>query len=237
MKTETYRISRVLTPIATALLLAITPYSALAEKHEHDHDKEKAVEQHGSHEHGAARLTVAATDDGVEIMLESPAANIFGFEHQAKSEAEHDVVHEALEVLKGGATLFAVNDAAACKLESANVESAIGENHDDEKHGEDDEHKHEKEEKHDKHDEHSHEEEKKHDDHDHDAHTDEEGSHSDVEAIWAFHCDKPGAIETVTVKLFSAFPKGFEEIDVEWISAANAGKVELTADGAVSLKE
>ncbi|MGB1258052.1 MAG: ZrgA family zinc uptake protein, partial [Thiolinea sp.] len=92
-------------------------------------------------------------------------------------------------------------------------------------------HEHEKEE--DKHDDHEHEKkEDKHDEHDH---SDKE-SHSDVDAVWAFHCDKPANIETVNVKIFSAFPGGFEEIAVEWITAADAGKTDLKEDGEISLK-
>lgn len=197
MQTKINQLSRGLTPIATALFLAVVPYSAMAEKHDQE------MKQHGSHEHGAARLTVAAIDDGLEISLESPAANVFGFEHKANSEAEHHVVHEALETLKDGSVLFVVNEAAACKLEKANVKSVVAESHDE---------------------------------HDHNAPADGEDSHSDIEAGWVYHCDKPDAIETVTVKLFSAFPKGFEDIDVEWITASNAGKAELEEDGMVSLK-
>ena len=135
MQAKTYKLSQKLTPIATALFLALTPYSAMAEKDDHDHE----IEQHSSHEHGAARLTVATTDDGLEIALESPAANVFGFGHAAKSEEEREAVHEALEKLKDGAMLFAVNTAAACSLENASVEAPSAEHHDDE---------HDKEEKH-----------------------------------------------------------------------------------------
>ncbi len=76
----------------------------------------------------------------------------------------------------------------------------------------------------------------KHEEHSHDTHDDEDSSHSDVDAVWAFHCEKPETIETVTIKLFSAFPNGFEDIDVEWITSAGAGKTELEQDGVVSLK-
>lgn len=232
METKAYQLSKMLTPIAAALLLALAPYSGAAEKDDHDHE----MEQHGSHEHGAARLTIATTDDGLEVSLESPAANVFGFEHKAKTEAEREAIHMAMEKLNDGAALFAVNTAASCVLENVNVEAPSAEGHDEHEHEKEekhDDHDHEKEEKHDDHD---HEKEEKHDDHDHDKHAAEEDSHSDVEAVWTYHCDKPDAIETVAIKLFSAFPKGFEDIDVEWLTAAKAGKVELTEDGTVSLQ-
>ena len=75
-----------LTAVAiSTCVLACTSFAA-AEKHEQD------MEQHGSHEHGAARLTVATTEDGLEISLESPAANVFGLEHKANTEKEHDII-------------------------------------------------------------------------------------------------------------------------------------------------
>ena len=48
---------------------------------EHAEHKQERV-QHGTHEHGKARLTMAKTETGVEVMLETPAANIFGFGHK-----------------------------------------------------------------------------------------------------------------------------------------------------------
>jgi len=216
--------------LASACLL-VCAQTVLAEKHE--------MEQHGSHEHGAARLTVATTDTGLELALETPAANVFGFEHNAKTEEEHHVVHEAIETLEAGADLFSVNDAAGCSFDKAEVESNIAEKHDKDKHGDHDDHK---DEKHDDHKDDDHKDEK-HDDHkdgDHDGHKDHEGeeeSHSDVDVTWTFKCEKPAAIETVSTKLFSAFPKGFEDIDVEWITANSSGKTELKKDDTITLKQ
>ncbi len=221
--------------LLTGLCLFISTQVVFAEKHK--------MEQHGSHEHGAARLTVATTDDGLEIALESPAANLFGFEHKAKTTEQRELVHEVTEKLEAGSNLFSINDAAGCTFASADVESAMEEEkHADEKHDDhDDDHKDEKhaEEKHDDHDD-DHKDEKhadeKHDDHD-DDHKDEEKSHSDVDVTWTFKCTQPAAITSVSTKLFSAFPKGFEEIDVEWITASGAGKTELEKDGTITLKQ
>ncbi len=244
--------------LLSVFCLCVSTQVAAAEKQE--------MVQHGSHEHGVARLTVATTDDGLEIALESPAANLFGFEHTAKTDEEREVVHEAVEKLELGSSLFSINDVAGCAFDSAVVESGMDDDHDDhkdEKHSdkkEHDDHKHEKHSDKEDHDDHKHEkhsDKKEHDDHkdekhsgkeehddhkdekhsDKEEHDDEEKSHSDVDVTWAFKCEKPAAIESVSTKLFSAFPNGFEEIAVEWITASSAGKIELEKDGTITLKQ
>ena len=198
--------------------LLLSTQVVLAEKHE--------MQQHGSHEHGVARLTVATTDDGLEIALESPAANLFGFEHKAKTSDELKLVNDVIERLEAGSNLFSMNEAAVCSFNSADVDSSMTESHDDHK-----------DEKHsDKHDEHDDHKDEKHSDK-HDEHDDEEKSHSDVDVTWTFKCEQPAEINSISTKLFSAFPNGFEELAVEWITASSAGKTELETDGTITLKK
>jgi len=222
--------------LLTGFCLLLSTQTVFAEKHERV--------QHGSHEHGVARLTVATTDDGVEIALESPAANLFGFEHKAKTAEERELVHEVIEKLEAGSNLFSMNAAAACSFDNAVVESAMDDGHDDHKDEKHDDHKDEKhsDKKHDDHDDHKSEKhEDHHDDKDDkddkdDDHDDEEKSHSDVDVTWTFDCKKPAAIESVSTTLFTAFPNGFEELAVEWITASGAGKTELKKDDTITLK-
>ncbi|MEZ5535293.1 MAG: DUF2796 domain-containing protein [Thiolinea sp.] len=160
----------------------------LSAKEEPDHD-EHEMEQHGSHEHGAARLTVAVTDTGLEIALESPAANIFGFEHNAGDDEEQHVVHEAVHTLRAGNELFIADEAAGCKMEKITLESTIVAQHVQAKHGgegldehgsyvytgsgDQEEHDHDKHEDHEK-EEHDHDKHEDHEkeEHDHDKHED-----------------------------------------------------------------
>jgi len=259
----------------------------------------QAYAKTSAHEHGAARLTIASGEEGVEISFESPAANVFGFEHMPSSEDDHLVIDKAVDVLKKGDLLFAMNESAGCKLESVEVESAMVEDddhdkHEDDDHGkhEDDDHKMHKEDDHDKHeddhDKHEDDDHKKHKDDDHDKHEDDDhkkhkeddhdkhedddhkkhkkeghdkhedddhddhkedghekhddhdkessSTHNDVDVMWKFSCKDHEAIEQVEVKLLSAFPKGIEELDVDWISPSKSGHVELEEDGVVALK-
>ena len=51
-----------------------------------------------------------------------------------------------------------------------------------------------------------------------------------------FQCEKPKALSSVEVKLFSQFPKGFQQLNVEWITNNNgAGTTTLEANGTVKL--
>ncbi|CAA6810434.1 MAG: DUF2796 domain-containing protein, partial [uncultured Thiotrichaceae bacterium] len=197
------------------LAIASSAYSNGHSEHAHEkktHDKTEDSHdrvQHGSHEHGAARLTVAKTDQGLEIMLESPAANLFGFEHKAHDKEEHETIHQVKEKLEAGETLFTMNDAAKCTLSKAAIESDIVSSHKKEKH--DNEHK-------DDHESHDHEKER---------------THSDVEVAWVFTCESPAALKSVDTTLFSQFPKGFEQLNVEWISNDGAGTSTLKSDGTI----
>jgi len=241
-----------------------------------------ASAEQAAHEHGAANLTIATTEKGLEIALETPAANVFGFEYTPSSESDHHTIHEAVEVLEKGDALFLASAEAGCKLADVDIESAQVDAHDKEKHEDHDEHKghddhghekhaekdehkdhdhhghdkHEEKDDHKGHDDHGHEkhaekdDHKEHDhhdhdkhaekddhkDHDHDDHKGEGETHNDVDVTWQFTCKNVSAIKQVEVKLFSAFPKGFEDLDIDWVSADKAGHAELGKDGVVSLK-
>lgn len=221
------------TLLASALSSVLMSTAVMAEKH-------SEMTEHAAHEHGAARLTIATTSDGLEIALETPAANVFGFEYTPSSDSDHHAIHEAVEVFEEGAALFIANASAGCKPESVKIESAQVDAHDKEKHADGEHHDHDEDHKDDDHGDHKAEEshdkhEGKHDDHEHADHKDET-AHNDVDVTWHFECVKPSELTQVDVKLFSAFPKGFEEIDVDWISADKAGHVELESDGTVTFK-
>jgi hypothetical protein len=100
---------------ALSLLLALSANNLYAEEHE----------EHGAHEHGAAKLSLAVGAEGIDIMLESPATNIVGFEHAATTNADKQKLADAKKKLEAGADLFAFNAEAGCTLKSAEVVSAL----------------------------------------------------------------------------------------------------------------
>lgn len=213
--------STLVSAIILSTMLNSHLHAAENEPGNHDHDK---TVQHGSHEHGHARLTIATTDSGAEITLETPAANIFGFEHLANSDEEHHVVHEAVEKLNTGDSLFNFDEKAECEQRKVDIDSNIASAHDKEKHDHDehaDKHDADEEEKHD------------HDEHDHAS----ESSHSDVDVSWTFTCKKAEAISQIEIQLFKAFPKGFERLDLEWITQTASGAEPLKADGIIKFKQ
>ena len=198
----------------TALSLAIATASA-GEKHDHDHGHDHDKRQHDAHVHGIAALNLALEGKELHIELDSPAANIVGFEHAPSSKADHAAIDKAVAILKDGSGLFRFNADAGCEMKDVKITSELteDEHHDHDKHSDD--HDHEKKAKHD------------HKDHDHD-HEHEGEVHSDIEVAYHFECSAPGKLTQLTVELFEAF-SGMEKLKVQYVIEAKQGAAELTA--------
>ncbi len=170
---------------------------------------------HGAHVHGIAHLNVALEGKNLYMEFVSPAANIVGFEHAPKTQAERDAVEAARNTLKNAEAVFKLPPAAGARLVDADVASTA-----------------ERDEHHDG--EHAHDDEKHHDEaagkdhahHDADEHKGE--THSDFKAVYRFSCQNPDKLDTIEVRLFEQFP-GIEEIDVQILTETKQTAVELTA--------
>ena len=203
-----------LTASLLAPLALVAPWVSADEKHEHEHHHEKR--QHDAHVHGIAALNLALEGQEVHVELDSPAANIVGFEHAPSSEADHAALDKAVATLKDGNRLFRFNAEAGCRMEKADVTSALL----DEEHGEHgDEHKGHHD--HEKQDEHGHGK------HEHEEHEHEGETHSDIEAAYHFECNQPGKLTQLTVELFEAFP-ATEKLNVQYVIESKQGAAELT---------
>lgn len=156
---------------------------------------------HGAHEHGVGQLSLAVEGNAVEVEITAPAADIVGFEHAAKTEADRAALAAAAARLKDAAGLFRFPPKAACRLEEADIQSALLK----EAHGHDKEHAHEK-------------------GHGHQAET-----HADFRAHYHFHCADPTALTHVDLGYFKAFPAA-RELEARTITARGQGAQELTAD-------
>jgi hypothetical protein len=194
-----------LTVSLLAPLAFIAPWASADEKHERDHEREHR--QQGAHVHGIAALNLALEGQEVHIELAGPAANIVGFEHAPSSEADHAALDKAVATLKDGDRLFRFNAEAGCRMEKVGVTSALLD-------GEHDEHA----------DKHSgdHDHEKEEHEHEHDGET-----HSDIEAVYHFDCDQPGALTQLSIELLEAFP-GMEKLNVQYVIENKQGAAELT---------
>lgn len=189
---------------------------AAAHDHDHDQDHDHEHRQHGAHVHGVAALNLALEGNEVQIELDSPAANIVGFEHAPSSPDDRSALDKAVATLEDGDTLFRFNADAGCRMETATVTSEMLDG------------------EHDKHDRHAHDESEGHNHQGAPAHQgehehDHEGeSHSDIEAAYHFECEAPDKLTRLTVEVFEAFP-GMEEIKVQYVIERNQGAAELTA--------
>jgi hypothetical protein len=205
--------------LATSLLTPlalVAPGAPAGEKHEHEHEHR----QHGAHVHGIAALNLALEGEEIHVELDSPAANIVGFEHAPSSEADHAALDKAVAALKNGDQLFRFNKEAGCRMEKAMVTSALLEQaHDDhpDKHSQDHEHEEKSEHDHEKHE---------HEAHGHEEHEGE--THSDIEAVYHFECDRPAKLTQLSVDLFETFP-ATEALNVQYVIESKQGAKELTA--------
>mgnify|MGYP001815989737 CR=1 FL=1 len=215
----------VLTASLLTPLMLVGPWASANEKHEHGHDDEHR--QHSAHVHGIAALNLALEGQEVHIELDSPAANIVGFEHAPSSADDHAALDKAVATLKDGDRLFKFNDDAGCRMEIAKVTSELlDEEHDEHEghaEGKAEAHAHEDKEGHD-HEEYEGEHAKK-DEHGHEG---EGETHLDIEATYHFQCDAPGKLTQLTVELFEAF-SGMEELKVQYVIESKQGAAELTA--------
>ncbi|MEM7294304.1 MAG: DUF2796 domain-containing protein, partial [Pseudomonadota bacterium] len=144
-----------------ALSLALFPYLALA-----------AEREHSAHEHGHVLLQIVQEGEDLHVVMQSPAANIIGFEHEAKTDADKATLASAVKLLKKSNAMFTLDPAGECEPEKVSIESTLLEHdeHDEHDHDEHDEHDEHDHDEHDEHDEHDHEEHDEHDEHDHEEH-------------------------------------------------------------------
>jgi hypothetical protein len=116
-----------------AALFAVTAPATAGEDHDHDHDHDHDRDehdhghrQHDAHVHGVAALNVAVDADTLLVELDTPAANIVGFEHPPRDAAERAAVAAAREQLADGAALFVPNAEAECVQMSHAVSLDLG---------------------------------------------------------------------------------------------------------------
>ncbi|MDP7359360.1 MAG: DUF2796 domain-containing protein [Pseudomonadales bacterium] len=73
--------------------------------HNHAHDHHGG-EHHGAHIHGVGHLNIAIENEVVTIYLQTPAADIIGFEHVAETEEEREMAASARNKLNDVAAMF-----------------------------------------------------------------------------------------------------------------------------------
>ena len=86
--------------ISYSLLSAIA-FAGTDHSHEHKHQYEQKT-----HIHGVSEIQIVMGENQIEIQFESPANNIVGFEHNAKTAKEMQAVENAQRTLEQPQTLF-----------------------------------------------------------------------------------------------------------------------------------
>ncbi|MCE2596508.1 DUF2796 domain-containing protein [Motilimonas cestriensis] len=172
-------------------LITLAGISSQTTAADHDH------RAHGSHEHGAANIDLVLEGNELAFDWMSPAANLLGFEHQAKNDEQKQKLAEVTSLLAQPKHILVLPDAAGCKVTEHNIDSALftmnasaDEHHDDKHH--DDKH----------HDDEHHDDEHHDDEHHDDTHQD---THSDVTVSYHFECANPDEISSLSFSLFDHF--------------------------------
>ena len=186
---------------AIALFWAMATGQGLAEA-------DNGQRQHDAHRHGAGRLNIAMEGGEVYAELESPAANVVGFEHAPTTEAERASLDKAVATLQDGDRLFRFSPTADCRLFSVDVASSpkaparsTG--------GHDAQHDSEIE-------------------HNAAQHGGPEKAHADIQVDYHFVCTQPARLEQLSIDLFTAFP-AIQSLHVQFILKGRQGAAELTA--------
>lgn len=185
-----------------------------AEHKEAEHAHDEKVGHIGAHVHGEAELKVVLSGKDLVIDLDSPAMNVFGFEHNPNTDEQKATVAKKEKLLGDAAALFGIKG-GDCSLKEADVDMPF-----DEDNAELDAHKHADDEH--KHDDHQDDDKHGHDDHEHDGEI-----HSDVEATYNYECQAPEKLTEIQVKLFDTF-KGFDKLNAEWVAGDKQGAQTLT---------
>ena len=187
-----------------------------------------------AHQHGHGYLNIAIEGSTLWIELETPGADIVGFEHPARSDEDKAAIEDAKGRLSDPIGLFGIPAEASCTLVEVSIEPVgyelgMDDDHHD-GHDHEDEHAEDAHDDHDDHDEHAHDD---HDEHaedahdDHDAHEDEKESHAEFHAEYRLQCDDPAAITSLTFTYFDVFA-GAEELQVNLVTDDGQSRQEAT---------
>lgn len=164
-------------------LAIISSSSAFAEKEEH--------REHGAHGHGHGQLSIIAENKDVFLTIETPALNVFGFEHKPENNEQEEVVHLATDDLESFASLLIMDSNAKCSIVKSEVNQPFEEHEDHKDEHKDDDHK------------------------DQDKHA--ESTHSDVDVEISISCENISELKELDLTpFFKRFPL-FLELETQAI--------------------
>jgi len=175
--------------------------------------------QRGAHEHGVAALDIAVDGALATVFLRAPAGDLFGFEHQARTEQEREQRVLALRRLESGLVAMLGLDALGCTVRASTVENS-GADHPVQH----PEHAHDPH----PHDDGAHGAAQTPDPDGHGEHDSHEGA--EFEAEFTLACDAPLGGTDLTLDFRSAFP-AIEKLDLQVLSERTAFGQRVPATG------
>jgi len=188
---------------ATTIVAVLSMLSIGLNAESLDHDDHRQQE---AHLHGLVEMTLAIEGNTIELNLESPAANIVGFEHPASTREQHASVTRAKMILDMPQQLLTFIGTPCQSIAQEIDLSAVLKPAET----------HHKEEAHSEHQEHTDE-----------GHEDHE-THSEISARYRFHCTQGTKLTAINVLLFDLFPR-IETVHAAWVTDSNQASAVLTA--------
>jgi hypothetical protein len=79
----------------------------------------------GAHVHGSARLQVAVDGNTLSLQLDTPLANLVGFEHAPRTAQQKQALRAMADRLRQAAEIFTPTPAARCLVVSIELESPL----------------------------------------------------------------------------------------------------------------
>ncbi len=79
----------------------------------------------GAHVHGSARLQVAVDGNTLSLRLETPLANLVGFEHAPRTAQQKQALQAMADRLRQAGEIFTPTPAARCTVVSVELESPL----------------------------------------------------------------------------------------------------------------
>ena len=191
--------------------------------------------EHGAHVHGHGTLDIVVEGEELVAELRIPAANVVGFEHAPRDDAEREAVRHALVPFSDAASVLVPSPEAQCEVEKseARITSMTGEeHHDEDEHHRQEGHGHEGEHE----DEHGseiagHDHEEHEHEHEGDAHASQAAdsdaeAHSELHAEYHFHCHSPERLARIEFRAFEHLHDA-EEIEVRIVTPSVQTAIEL----------
>jgi hypothetical protein len=156
-----------------------------------------------AHVHGEGRVNIAIEGDRLFLQLESPGADIVGFEHAAHSEQEKNAVAKALAQLGDPLQVMRFDPAAECEVQQASARIEGSEKHK------------------------GHEEHEGHEGHDdHKEHGGNE-THGSFVAEYEFACDDIDALRFIEFLYFDLFANA-QSLEIVLIDDSGQRRLEIT---------